>query len=272
MRGLIVWPGLIFDGESGHLEEPADQQQIRAWLLFWDRLALPWTGYIGVEWGSDVDYLIKRRIAKERNVPIHAGTKGVDLRESRFWLFEKLEEEGQGTWAIGTSSETDDATSTLPGRGLRVKLCNAVPVPNVDVPIDEVLSFKRKSRDEHLALMGHLDEAYLSVMSDPDRPVSEQVAFEKLAADLRSILRRTEEHGFTYRLMDIAADFNLVAAGVAASLSAGLGQHWSNIVGNSVLAGASVSIGKTVGIVKSTPSASPFRYVTSYNQKLFSGR
>jgi hypothetical protein len=270
MRGLVVWPSLIFDGGFDfHLEEPADPQMVRFWLLFWDRISVPWTGLIGIHWGEDIDYLIQKGAISEYKIPATPGPMKRAIKDGRYWLFEKMEAEAPGAWAIGTASDNDDYVACEDGRGLRVQLAGALPVPTQDVPLDEILFFKERTRDERAALMAHIDEIYLSAVEHPDRPLAEMVAVSRVAADARDFLRLCNEQRFRYRLADLTADFNLVGAGLAASASIGLGFGWPQIVGNTILAGASLTIGRTVGILKAKPSSSPYRYIIGYSKEVF---
>lgn len=270
MRGLVTWPGVTFTKDHAfHLDVPADAQLTRTWLLFWDRIVVPWTGLIEVEWGEDIDCLIAKGAIEERRIPGSPGSTSEVMKDGRLWLFETMEAQEPGAWAVGTGSFEDEISIDHKVRGLRVSLVNALPVPDQEVPLDDILAFRSVAQDEREALMSHLDELYLSIANEPDRPLAERYAISKLARGARDILRRTEEQKFPYRLANLTADFNLLGASLAASTSIALGASWPQIVGNSVLAGASITVGRTLGLIATRPAPTPFKYIVSYSKDVF---
>jgi hypothetical protein len=246
-----------------------DPQTLRVWLLLWDQVVSAWSPAYGPRLGDDFKYLVQKGLVIKERVPWRAAPSDIVAREGRHWLYEKLENEAPGAWAIGAGNEEDSSSLGSSGRGLRVQLIRALPVPHQDVALDDILDFRIKCRDEHAALMFHIDEVYLDVVSQPDRPLAELNSIGRLAADSRNILRRVEEAGFAYRLANLAADFNLINASIATSASIGLGLGWPQIVGNSILAGASLTVGRALGLLKSKQSNTPYQYIVSYTHELF---
>lgn len=270
MRGLIVTPQIKILGRQGvEFGGSTDPNLVRFWCLFWDKLAYPQSSFVMNALGSEISYLESQAIFQRHRVQSPNGDGAQMMIYTRAKTFEELEEASPGCWAVASGIGAWEGPEPEKGRALRFELVNALPVPDKEVPIDDILEFRQRRRDECDALMAHIDECYLSVTVSPDKPLAQHIAFEKVARGAREQLEVTSEAGFAHRLCSLAADFNLVAAGIAATGSFALGASMSTIVGNSVLAGASVTVSNIIGAANPKKNPSPFKYFTSYGKEVF---
>ena len=272
MRGIVVVPYLILDHPHGGLVGVGGEtnlQQLRTWLMIWDRLARPTNSNIMVEAGPNFEYLESTGVLTTYHIRDNSGGSLSNIVQyDRTALYDHLNRESPGSWAIDTyPEEGDDVTGTA--EALRVRLASAVPIPNQDVPLEDILRFRERREAERAALLFYIDQLYLDVLAAPDRPVGEQAALKKLTIGAKDLLDAVHDAKFPYRLASIAADFNLVGAGAVALVTAGLGQTLPSIVGNSLLAGSTVTISKVLGLFNSAIPNSPFRYVTQYSSEVF---
>ncbi|AVH44029.1 DUF6236 family protein [Agrobacterium tumefaciens] len=270
MRGIIITPQIVVSApETIVLGGTTDPNLVRFWCLFWDQLAYPDQRFFGSDLGGDLDYLESQGVFRRHRVDVKGGNGLQIMVRARTKTFEELEQASPGSWAAASGVGAWEGPELESGRGLRVELVNALPVPDKDVPLDEILKFRERRKDECEALMAYIDECYLSVVASPEKPIAQHLAFEKIARGIREQLEVTTEAGFAHRLYSLAADFNLFAAGVAATGSFAFGASMSTIVGNTILAGASVSVSNILGAVNPKRSSSPFRYLTSYGNEVF---
>ncbi|KFC62893.1 hypothetical protein FF80_03464 [Devosia sp. LC5] len=246
-----------------------DPQQLRIWLLYWDKIFEAGASNIRVGRAVDFDFLERNGSYAFREMSHPGGELSQIFLESRARLFDELEAVSPGSWAIASSSGAWDGEEGDGRRALRVQLMKALPVPDQAVPLEEIISFREKRRSERDALMASIDDVYQSVVGAPDRPLAEHTALAKLAVEARSQLDVMAESKFSYRLCDMAADFNLGAAALCAVGTLALGTAWPAVVGNSLLAGATITIGKIAGLINSKKADTPYRYVASYHSELF---
>lgn len=281
MRGLIVSTPIVFsDGGSFSLSAGGfSPQDLRLWLLFWDKLDFPKGESIVLGGGAEEDFLIDRGImqrTKLRDDSIHITTGREDPYSQEFVrshldLLRDLNLSDKGGWALDISERGLHlpARELVEDKGFLVELTNALPVPDVDVPLEDVVDFKVRNHDLLLSLRAHLDGLYQGARHDPEKPFAENVALTKLEADLAHYMRANERKRWRYRLLDIQARFDLPGAARGALEAQRLGIDLQGIVAGALVGGASISLGPSFGLKEPTGASGPFGYVTKYRRELF---
>ena len=167
------------------------------------------------------------------------------------------------------------------GRGALVELVRAIPVPDQEVPLAEVLELKLKRKDELLAVRFELDSFYseIAISADPEFELRRKAQrVDEACADL---LKVADEWRFPVKLADVKASFEWSAqAAVPAFLALFAGNQYelptvATALGTTL--GAAIGLLKVSGdiVVRSTPSKRkehPFRYVYSIHNELFERR
>ena len=99
--------------------------------------------------------------------------------------FQALDARDPGGWALVQNARTFQWSSdaAVEGRGLQVTLFRAVPVPDREMPFQDILQFKEKRRDELLAFRAHIDSLQDAIVK---------------SADPAAALRQTEGKILTY--------------------------------------------------------------------------
>lgn len=110
-------------------------------------------------------------------------------------VFEKRDNENPGLWSIAQLSSAPYFANSRPVTAIEYQLWNALPVPQEDVPLNDILEFKARRRDELIALRIYLEELYLSVTSASDIPRAKTSAILKLEAALADVERALGESG-----------------------------------------------------------------------------
>ncbi|MBB4348030.1 DUF6236 family protein [Aliirhizobium cellulosilyticum] len=239
------------------------------WLLYWDKLANPTQSNFVVGLPREYEFLETAGIFSNHFVDHFGGTGPDVFRETSLELFDRLEEHDISPWAVYGILDPEDKMDVKDGRILRVALMSALPIPNQDVPLDDILTFRDRRSAEREALMAHIDDVYQSVVNAPDRPLAEHTALKRLASGAKDQVDAIHESRIPFRLMDLASDFNLVAGVAAAAGSLAIGATWPVALGNSLVAGGSITIGKIAGIGQKKKNDTPFRYVGLYHDEVF---
>lgn len=272
MRGVVTLAGVQL-GAPGELRiaGATDPAELRSWALYWDKISVPETAAVKIERSGDFSFLMDCGLLEERFVNVGGGEVSDIFRKARREVFEHYERATPGSWSMATGMEEHGQDPQQ--RAIRVHLAAALPVPTGDVPLDEILEFKQRHGDLREKLFAEIDEAYLSIISSPDKPVAEHLAITKLMSGAKAHFDEVNKSSWRYKLMDVAADFNLAPALIGAVSIAGVtayaGATWPLIVGNSLLAGASVTVSQVTSLFKRSESKSPYRYLTAFREEVY---
>lgn len=272
-RGLVISPPIVVFQDGFQIDSAElDPQELRFSLLFWDKLDYPSNNLIEVEPGRDADFLIKAGVLKRTRVAMEGSFSGGDIvRLPLIRAFNILDEAEPATWSVATGDRSisflDSELQT--GRGALVSLHRAIPVPDKDVPLEDVLKFKEKRHSELLALRHYLEAIYIRVANSEDGKfalVSETEALEKAAMDH---VKSVKGMGLKWRLADLTASVSLVKpAAVALGASYGLGlPALESLLAGAAAAGLDIKAGG--GLSRARSAETPFRYVSSYHKEVF---
>jgi len=284
MRGLVVSTPVAF-GDGGVFSlsaEGFDPQDVRSWMLFWDKLEFPKGNFLVLGAGPEEDFLVDKGIMQrsalaDDSISISTGQEDPfeqGFVRSHLSLLRDLNYKDRGGWALNLSERGLHlpTSEVVEGRGFLVELTNALPIPDIDVPLEDVLDFKHHNHDLLLALRGHLDGLYQRTENAPDKPFAENVALTKLQADLSHYLKANEQKRWRFKLFDMQARFDLPGAVTGALAAQQLGLDLQGIAIGAVVGGASISMGPSVGLREPAGSTGPFGYVTKYHREVFGGR
>jgi hypothetical protein len=88
-----------------------------------------------------------------------------------------------------------------PGRGVLVSLHRALPVPDKDVPLQDILEFRTKRSDELIALRRHLEEIYGRIVSAGDSDLALKTELERLQQAINDYTKVFHERRFKFRMI-----------------------------------------------------------------------
>lgn len=270
-RGLVVSPPIEVVGTRITVKSSAlDPQELRSNLLFWDRLDFPEQRVIYCELDPDAEFLVSSGVLKRTRIEfVGGGDMAGIFRDLHVGAFRQLDQENPGLWSLATGERSisfgDDALEQ--DRGALVRLYGAIPVPDKDVPLADILEFRGRRSDELLALRTHLEAVYQRVISAGDGELAWNTEVEGLQRAIQDHIKTSKETGFRLRLADLSASLNLlpIGAGAIAAYSTGLPMV------PSLVAGAALGISLDVGVAlkRHRASSTPFQYVTSYHEEVF---
>lgn len=270
-RGLVISNPMAVTYNGLHIKNTnLDRQELRANLLFWDVLDFPKNNLLGIGPDDDTAFLISAGVIQQTTISLNGSFEmGQAALTTYLNAFRYRESQEPGAWSISTgenslnfpSDQVDD------GRGVLVKLFHAIPVPDKEVPLADILEFRTKRRAELIALRHHLEETYQRIIISGDGPLALTTELEKLQQAISDHIKVSRETGFKLRLQDLSADLNLTGFAGTALTSYHLGLP----VLESLLAGAASSLSINIGrsLKGRAVSSNPYRYVTSFHQQLF---
>lgn len=273
MRGIVISPPVSLIGDRGFriTGSGLDPQLLRFWLLFWDKLDHPDSNMIGVGNSPDAEFLISAGVLQRTRSNWTGSLSNADvIVKPHLATYKYLDTSEPGVWSLATGPGTFELPEEFSeeGRALYLRLVNAIPIPNVDVPLEDVLSFKRKRSAELDAIHFHLQGLYQSNLSAPDRPLAEHEAINQLRHAANDQVRVSRESGIKARLTDFSANFDLVGAlsGWQGAAQAGMDPFSSAIAG---AAGLGFGFGITKAVKGRVQSTTPFGYVANFRKELF---
>lgn len=276
-RGLVISAPITIVGTSITTGGGLDAQELRFSLLFWDKLDWPDNTVISIGSGGDAQFLEAEGILTRSFAKLVGGGDGAAIvREAFLSTFRHRDSLQPGLWSLARGERTlsFDEEELDAGRGLLFRLHRAIPIPDRDVALNDVLEFKLKRRDELNALRHNLEDVYQRMKSAPDEALSQATEFGRLDKALSDYLRVIQKSGMITRSASVTVKLDLkdaiIGVGTVQQVHAqGLDLTTSMIAGavaSAVAATATVSVG--VGLRGRKPT-SPFEYVSEIHERLF---
>lgn len=266
-RGAIIAPPNRFDsGANGNVSIGTvgfDPDIVRAALLFFDRLDYPRNSLLQV--GEECPEGLEGWEGFQRSRLHVSGRVTAEFMSTVAGeIFEQLNLREEGMWAVarGTTQQLIPEAKLNPLSGFKMRLENALPIPDRSVSYDEVLSFKSRHGDELAALRSYIDDMAIDVSRNGFSKFEQSVAFEKFDKALADYHKVTRQANFLKRLTSVDISFSITDA-------------VKNILSNASMAslaipslesaaiGAVMGLGVSVGLKEKADrnAPSPFEYV-----------
>lgn len=151
-----------------------------------------------------------------------------------------------------------------------LRLYEAIPVPDKEVPLQDILDFKQKRQDELVALRYHLDLIYQRIIAAGDGALALQSEIANLEKSIIDYLKVAKHASFPFINTSFEASLNVlsVPAAVAAALdayNAGLGTVATFLAGATPL----IAFGPAAALKNHKANPTPFRYISSFHKRVF---
>jgi hypothetical protein len=273
-RGLIVSPPMtIDDGRLFVRSSQLDPQEVRFALLFWDKLVWPSSRTIYLGSGPDEQFLEGAGILTRPQYTVW-GDVAQGMSQSYVEAFIDFDKREPGVWSLAQGENSLlIKRRIIGGDGGLVELYRAIPVPDKDVPLNEILEFKEKRNDELQLLRAEIDGflAALNAADDKDAALAKRIA--QIDAACANALKAGKEWRFPVRLSNLKASFelrpfNTIAAGLVGWQA---GVLYGMPLASALLAGAGASfkISADLGTPSIRPRQGPYRYVYQFHREVF---
>lgn len=192
LRGIVVAPEYEAKGSGLFLKSSdIDPLKLRQYLLYWDRIDFPTNNIIHCT-SNDIDYLESLNLLQRTkyncscndiinmeelflNAQIQALNNN-NLNKNERWTL------GQGNLNLLLPKDEVERKNTL-----ILDLYNSLPIPATDVPLDDIINFKEKRRDELMEFRNSMDKIYLSIINSGDIDISKSVAIKDLEKKIIAI-------------------------------------------------------------------------------------
>jgi hypothetical protein len=258
-----------------------DPQELRFALLFWNRLVWPSSRAIYLASGPDEQFLEQAGIlSRPEYTFLGDGAQG--LARTHVHALIDLDSREPGQWSLAQGENSLLLKDNLLERdvGVLLELQRAIPVPDKDVPLNEILEFKNRRKDELQLLRAELDGFVAAINQAEDKAAELENHVAKVDAACVDVLRVSREWQFPVRLTNLKASVEfrplVTAAGGMAAFALG--------TANALPMSAAVLAGISGAVAASTPALKlsgdfgwrglkrrlgPYRYVYQFHNELF---
>jgi hypothetical protein len=243
--------------------------------LYWEKLAWPTSNLVHFEGGPDSEFLEDCGILVRPRVQIVMSGQFADLlARAHVQGFLNLDKQEPGKWALaqGDTSFLIHEKISEPDRGLLIKLFKAIPVPNADVPLEDLIKFRQRRSSELLALRCAIDGLYQEVINSSDQELALRRCVTQIDHTCADILRISREFKFPIRFSNVKISTNLDLIKVISGYI--VGQQYDMPLTGAVVGaclGTKVSFGFDCGITCLSTNLRPYRYVASFHHDVFCG-
>jgi hypothetical protein len=279
-RGLVISAPIEITGDTVRLKSGhPDLQELRASLLYWDKLAWPTNRAIYIGGGPDIEFLETAKILTRPQYSFSGLGSDILVRAQTEALLE-LDKKEPGVWSLsqGENSILVKGGTLTQDEGVALELYRAVPVPDKDVPLNEVLEFRLKRYAELQSLRLEIDELVKTINASQDPKADLERCFPRIDQNCAAALRVGSEWRFPVKLSNLKTSFDLkpfsvVRDGLLGFLGATALGATSTLVasltGASAAAAASVKITADFGWQGLKVRDNPYRYVSQFHKELF---
>lgn len=299
-RGIVIAQRhTTLDGATRHVK--LSGLELRKYLLFWDVIDYPYCPAITEETNDNLDLqflesakILKRTKLKDTKINLthapgaetiaglHTSSvsytpKGIVVRFSipielslkaqmNAYIINDQLEPGAWTMAQIASEPRLYEEETVSRPGIEFELYNMLPVPEQDVPLNEIIEFKEKRKDELIEFRCHLDEIYQKIISSADFPRSRNTEITKLEKSISNLDNVLEAAGISRTTTSLRS---YLAGDISSIMSAAGGTALlSSFVEMTPLINGAVSVGlylaaKSLITPRKQPKGHPFLYLSS---------
>jgi|GEM_PF-1085254 hypothetical protein len=228
-RGVVLGPPVIDHGNGRFSTTPFDRASILAAMLFWDVIEYPSNRAIEIGIG-EVNDLVAMGAVQRSEVSL-SGRIDVakTLTAAGNAVIRELSGRDPGRWSVwrqpGTVELGEQITKT---DAASVQLTQAILLPPIDAPFQDVLEFRERRQHELRRLRDKLDSLGEMVATAADSERAFARAHDEVVAGLEAARRVTQERWALSRLVDLDLSFDLssaMLAAMSASAASSMGAH-----------------------------------------------
>lgn len=226
-RGVIAAPGIITPLAQGFMmERSVSSEELRYYIMYWDRVVIPGNNlvYIGI---PEEEELIACGAITRPKVGFQGSFQGDQVANvilsCQSIVANELVKDKSVDWIvhqIGSEIVIPDKFS-FQQETVKVVLVNALPVPDGETPINEILEFKERRKDQLVELHEAIDGLYFEVLNSPDPELATKKAVTRFKTSIEGINAVANEKFKKTRKYDLTAELNLNGKDIVSGASAG---------------------------------------------------
>lgn len=238
-RGVITPANDVYSIEDHNFSMSAfvAPEKLRYFVLYWDKVILTESSFGRSPLNSEMELLAKAGVLGKcvNHIFISGPTPKMQspakvyidaMAEAAYQMHDK----DPGRWTIHYPDALSlSGNKTAEMYTAKIELLNCLPIPRADIPLNELLDFKLRKRDELIGLREALDELYAKIASSNDIPhskLSEISRLEKAMVDWS----KCDDGNIFSRLLSTRttiADVGLREVAVGAWSGLAVGSQWS---------------------------------------------
>ncbi|MBJ2274787.1 MULTISPECIES: DUF6236 family protein [Pseudomonas] len=274
-RGLIISNPLTISGTSISGGSNLDPQDLRFSLFFWDRLVWPEAGGIHFSGSQDEAFLESAGILERPNYHYNGDVSKTIIMGFVQALHDYNKKE-PGVWALGggTNSISHDKDLTIQNAGTLLTLQNCIPIPTEAVPIEEILQFRHKRRDQLINFRTHLELLVNEIEQSSDSEAALIQATTDIDKACAELARTAKEWQMPLTLINFKSSFNFdLSKAMSSATRVWIESQKLNLpITESVLASAvagvasQINVSSDIKLRKFKKDSSPFKYAYSIEQ------
>lgn len=220
-RGLITVAGNIkFQMQGFGLSSNLTPEDIRFYLMYWDKIIIPTNNIINFRVPDEEDLILSKALWRPKisHVGNFEGSQvGEAIIKGQSEIAELMLKDSKTDWVIhqtGNQIFLPKETSSF-RNAVRVDLSGALPVPDKDTNINEILEFKDKRRAELEALHSTLDDLYKEILKSPDPSLEAKGTFSRLNKEIESLEKVSREQYKKTSKFDLSVELNINGKDIA---------------------------------------------------------
>lgn len=227
-KGVIAAPARVSgNGAQFRSEQGLTLEEIRYFLLYWDRVVIPTTNLVHLAVPQE-EALLSTGVVTRPRVPFSGIFDGelmarAQLLAQTVVATDLIKKDRSTDWAlhqIGHELIVPDEVS-IEKQLIRVDLVGSLPVPKGDVPFSDILEFKERRKDELAQLHQTIDDLYMEILSSPDPSLKSKQSIAKFRESIEILDSVTREKWKSTGKFDLSAELNISGKEVAAGVAAG---------------------------------------------------
>lgn len=248
-RGLVLTCPMNISGTKLEIKTSClHPEELRYGLLYWDKLVWPTSRAIHIAGGHEEEYLASIGVL-ERPAYTVMGDVAQGLLNSVLIAHQDLSAKQPRAWALleGENSISYQRDVVSKPQALSIELLRAIPIPQDDVPLPEILEFKEKRRDELMLLRAELERLESKAKLSNDYAEFIEISKGDIDKACSDVLKVSSEWQFPVVLADKSFEFSFDAEKMVTAYGLASGATFMTGV-DTVLPGASHVIALTAGV------------------------
>ncbi|OPY75825.1 MAG: hypothetical protein A4E63_00236 [Syntrophorhabdus sp. PtaU1.Bin050] len=226
-RGVVAAPGIIKPLPEGFVvERSISKEELRYYMLYWDEVVIPGNNLVYIAVPEEEELIASQVIARpivQFQGTYHGKQVGDAVLACQAIVAKELVQRKVGDWVLHQIGDSViiPPESVLQKNTIRVDLINALPVPDGEVPIQDVLTFKQNRKDELMELHDSIDELYFEILGSPDQVLARKKAVQRFQSAILNVDRTLQERFRKTLKYDFSAELNLNVKDIVAGFMAG---------------------------------------------------
>lgn len=280
-RGLIISNPMEIDIAENYISAKGqlDPSELRFSLLYWDKFVFPRSNLFSPVGNEDEEFLVSAGVLSRPIYTYSGGHPALIAFDTYMRAFSDLEKIEPGIWSLLQGEKSllvnNLAANLIDDFGISLELIRAIPVPAADVPLNEILEFKEKRKDELMIFRENIDQLVLEIQNSPARTDEFNRIAKEVDATCTTLLRLGHEWRFPVHLADFKATFNFNSVKFLGAVGGAwkLGESYGLTAATSVaaLAGvvSTIDVKSDISLRSIKAPRSPFRYAQLAHKELF---